>query len=67
MSSFGERKAKDLLLSSPQQWIEHNKRQLSRIYPGGRRTDSSNYEPVPMWLAGNQVGKSTMDTFNQIQ
>ena len=59
ISSFGERKAKDLIESSPIHWIEHNKRQLSRIYPAGRRTDSSNYEPMPMWLCGNQVGTYT--------
>ena len=59
MSSFGERKAKDLLEKSPVEWIKHNRRQLSRIYPAGRRTDSSNYEPMPMWLCGNQSGEET--------
>lgn len=29
---------------------------LSRIYPGGFRTDSSNYNPVPMWNVGCQIG-----------
>ena len=60
ISSFGERKAKNLIEEQPGRWIEHNKRQLSRIYPAGRRTDSSNYEPMPMWLCGNQVGESVV-------
>lgn len=30
---------------------------LSRIYPAGSRTDSSNYSPVPMWNVGCQIGK----------
>ena len=57
MSSFGERKAKDLIEKLPVEWIKHNRYQLSRIYPAGRRTDSSNYEPMPMWLCGNQIGQ----------
>jgi hypothetical protein len=36
-------------------WIEHNKGHLSRIYPKGLRIDSSNYDPVPAWYAGNQL------------
>jgi hypothetical protein len=27
----------------------------SRIYPKGTRVDSSNYDPVPAWTAGNQM------------
>ncbi|XP_050408495.1 1-phosphatidylinositol 4,5-bisphosphate phosphodiesterase delta-4 isoform X3 [Patella vulgata] len=33
--------------------LSHSK--LLRIYPAGSRTDSSNYNPVPMWNAGCQV------------
>lgn len=29
---------------------------LSRIYPAGWRTDSSNYNPVEMWNSGCQIG-----------
>lgn len=28
---------------------------ISRIYPMGIRTDSSNYDPTPAWTAGNQM------------
>eukprot|EP01130_Rhizamoeba_saxonica_P004582 TRINITY_DN1871_c0_g1_i1.p1 TRINITY_DN1871_c0_g1~~TRINITY_DN1871_c0_g1_i1.p1 ORF type:complete len:765 (+),score=175.01 TRINITY_DN1871_c0_g1_i1:225-2519(+) len=35
--------------------VECNSRQLTRIYPSGLRTDSSNYDPIPFWFAGCQV------------
>ena len=28
---------------------------FSRIYPRGSRVNSSNYDPVPLWLAGCQL------------
>uniref|UniRef100_A0A673FVU9 Phosphoinositide phospholipase C n=1 Tax=Sinocyclocheilus rhinocerous TaxID=307959 RepID=A0A673FVU9_9TELE len=34
---------------------KHNTDKLSRIYPAGLRTDSSNYNPVPLWNAGCQI------------
>ena len=55
MSSFGESKANDLSSNQSEKWVDHNKWQMSRIYPAGRRTDSSNYDPVPMWTCGNQI------------
>uniref|UniRef100_X1YV20 Phosphoinositide phospholipase C n=1 Tax=Capitella teleta TaxID=283909 RepID=X1YV20_CAPTE len=55
MSSYSENKAFGLVENEGLDWVEHNKRQISRIYPGGLRTDSSNYDPVPMWMAGNQI------------
>ena len=38
-------------------FMMYNKRQLSRIYPSGRRVDSSNYNPVDMWNSGCQIGE----------
>ncbi|GAV08349.1 hypothetical protein RvY_18059 [Ramazzottius varieornatus] len=35
--------------------IGHCRRQLVRIYPDGLRTDSSNYNPIPMLRAGCQI------------
>lgn len=37
-------------------YIRHNVDKLSRVYPAGSRTDSSNYNPVPLWNAGCQIG-----------
>ncbi|KAM7378865.1 hypothetical protein PAMP_004460 [Pampus punctatissimus] len=55
MSSFTEGKAMDLAEESANAYIHHNVDKLSRIYPAGIRTDSSNYNPVPLWNAGCQI------------
>ena len=34
---------------------DYHYRQLSRVYPSGRRVDSSNFDPQPMWNAGCQM------------
>uniref|UniRef100_A0A8C1PZG6 Phosphoinositide phospholipase C n=1 Tax=Cyprinus carpio TaxID=7962 RepID=A0A8C1PZG6_CYPCA len=36
-------------------FVLHNTRQLTRVYPSGIRTDSSNYCPVDMWNMGCQI------------
>lgn len=41
--------------SAANDYIRHNVEKLSRIYPAGIRTDSSNYNPVPLWNAGCQM------------
>uniref|UniRef100_A0A671KSQ3 Phosphoinositide phospholipase C n=1 Tax=Sinocyclocheilus anshuiensis TaxID=1608454 RepID=A0A671KSQ3_9TELE len=48
MSSFSESKARS-------DFVLHNTRQLTRVYPSGMRTDSSNYCPVDMWNMGCQI------------
>ncbi|KAG9283303.1 1-phosphatidylinositol 4,5-bisphosphate phosphodiesterase delta-1 isoform X1 [Astyanax mexicanus] len=55
MASFKESKAKQLADNSASAFVHHNMEKLSRIYPAGSRTDSSNYNPVPMWNAGCQI------------
>ncbi|XP_063063520.1 1-phosphatidylinositol 4,5-bisphosphate phosphodiesterase delta-1a isoform X2 [Engraulis encrasicolus] len=55
MSSFKEGKAVSLADTSATAYIHHNMDKLSRIYPAGSRTDSSNYNPVPLWNAGCQI------------
>uniref|UniRef100_A0A3Q2QXH1 Phosphoinositide phospholipase C n=1 Tax=Fundulus heteroclitus TaxID=8078 RepID=A0A3Q2QXH1_FUNHE len=55
MSSFKEGKAMNLAEESANAYIRHNVEKLSRIYPAGSRTDSSNYNPVPLWNAGCQI------------
>ena len=44
MSSFGESKTKKLLeeQESAEKLVEYNCKQISRIYPGAKRQDSSN-------------------------
>uniref|UniRef100_A0A673FUT5 Phosphoinositide phospholipase C n=1 Tax=Sinocyclocheilus rhinocerous TaxID=307959 RepID=A0A673FUT5_9TELE len=55
MASFKEGKAVKLAEESANDYIHHNIDKLSRIYPAGLRTDSSNYNPVPLWNAGCQI------------
>ncbi|XP_072297138.1 1-phosphatidylinositol 4,5-bisphosphate phosphodiesterase delta-1-like isoform X2 [Eucyclogobius newberryi] len=55
MSSFKEGKAMKLASESANAYIRHNVDKLSRIYPAGSRTDSSNYNPVSLWNAGCQI------------
>ncbi|KTG41838.1 hypothetical protein cypCar_00013520 [Cyprinus carpio] len=55
MASFKEGEAVKLAEESANDYIHHNTDKLSRIYPAGLRTDSSNYNPVPLWNAGCQI------------
>ncbi|XP_030578480.1 1-phosphatidylinositol 4,5-bisphosphate phosphodiesterase beta-3 isoform X2 [Archocentrus centrarchus] len=55
MSSFVETKGMDALKSSPVNFVEYNKNQLSRIYPKGTRVESSNYMPQIFWNVGCQM------------
>lgn len=56
MSSFPETKAEKFATRSKgKRFLQYNRRQLSRVYPRGQRLDSSNYDPLPMWLCGSQL------------
>ncbi|XP_069036189.1 1-phosphatidylinositol 4,5-bisphosphate phosphodiesterase beta-3 isoform X2 [Lepisosteus oculatus] len=55
MSSFVETKGMETLKGSPTEFVEYNKKQLSRIYPKGTRVDSSNYMPQIFWNVGCQM------------
>uniref|UniRef100_A0A1A8KWB6 1-phosphatidylinositol 4,5-bisphosphate phosphodiesterase gamma n=1 Tax=Nothobranchius kuhntae TaxID=321403 RepID=A0A1A8KWB6_NOTKU len=56
MSSFPETKAEKLATHARgKRFLQYNRRQLSRVYPKGQRLDSSNYDPLPMWLCGSQL------------
>ena len=55
MSSFGEAKALKSLRHTPYDFVAYNTRQFSRVYPGGWRVDSSNYDPQMLWNVGCQM------------
>lgn len=56
MSSFPETKAEKFATRSRgKRFLQYNRRQLSRVYPRGQRLDSSNYDPLPMWICGSQL------------
>ncbi|CAL8308952.1 unnamed protein product [Merluccius merluccius] len=55
VSSFTESKGRKQLRDAGGEFVHHNSRQLSRVYPSGFRTDSSNFSPQEMWNAGCQI------------
>ncbi|KAJ9600718.1 hypothetical protein L9F63_026144, partial [Diploptera punctata] len=55
MSSFAETTGLGYLKSQAIEFVNYNKRQMSRIYPKGTRADSSNYMPQVFWNAGCQM------------
>lgn len=55
MSSFAETTALGYLKTQAIEFVNYNKRQLSRIYPKGTRADSSNFLPQIFWNAGCQM------------
>ncbi|CAL8272202.1 unnamed protein product [Merluccius merluccius] len=64
ISSFVETKGEAMIAKSAVEFVEYNRRQMSRIYPKGTRMDSSNYSPQPFWNAGCQfvaLNYQTMD------
>ncbi|MBV97736.1 1-phosphatidylinositol 4,5-bisphosphate phosphodiesterase delta-4, partial [Eschrichtius robustus] len=61
-SSFSEAKAKSLIKEAGNEFVLHNTWQLSRVYPSGLRTDSSNYNPQEFWNAGCQMVALNMQT-----
>ncbi|KAF3857309.1 hypothetical protein F7725_009168, partial [Dissostichus mawsoni] len=55
VASFTESKARKHLREAGADFVHHNSRQLTRIYPSGFRTDSSNFNPQEMWNVGCQI------------
>ena len=55
MSSFPETTALGYIKTQPIEFVNYNKRQLSRLYPKGARVDSSNFMPQLFWNSGCQL------------
>ncbi|XP_052049661.1 1-phosphatidylinositol 4,5-bisphosphate phosphodiesterase delta-4 [Apodemus sylvaticus] len=62
ISSFSESKAKNLIKEAGNEFVQHNARQLCRVYPSGLRTDSSNFNPQEHWNVGCQMVAMNMQT-----
>ncbi|XP_074534141.1 1-phosphatidylinositol 4,5-bisphosphate phosphodiesterase zeta-1-like [Halichoeres trimaculatus] len=54
-TSTAEKKARRLAKASGADFVRHNQKFLSRIYPAGSRTSSSNYNPQEFWNVGSQL------------
>ncbi|KAM4678002.1 1-phosphatidylinositol 4,5-bisphosphate phosphodiesterase zeta-1 [Discoglossus pictus] len=55
LNSLAESQAQKLLKKSAREFIHHTKRFITRIYPKGFRTASSNYNPQVFWNVGCQM------------
>ncbi len=59
MLSIDESKARKLCRFKDQQdrtdWVQFNHTHLSRVYPSGKRLDSSNFSPMTAWSRGCQL------------
>ncbi len=53
VSSINENKIERILDRNPKQLTDLNKRAFVRVYPGGKRIDSSNYDPINGFLSGS--------------
>lgn len=56
MLSFSETRAHQVVQQKSEQFMIYNQKQLTRIYPSAYRIDSSNFNPLPYWNAGCQLG-----------
>uniref|UniRef100_A0A672UHK2 Phosphoinositide phospholipase C n=1 Tax=Strigops habroptila TaxID=2489341 RepID=A0A672UHK2_STRHB len=57
--SFSETRAHQAVQQKAEQFMLYNQKQLTRVYPSAYRIDSSNFNPLPYWNVGCQLG-----TFN---
>ncbi|XP_068116036.1 1-phosphatidylinositol 4,5-bisphosphate phosphodiesterase gamma-2 isoform X3 [Hyperolius riggenbachi] len=67
--SFLENKAETHSRLKPNELLRYNRRALTRVYPKGPRVDSSNYDPLRLWLCGVQMvalNYQTPDRYMQI-
>ncbi|KAM9377706.1 1-phosphatidylinositol 4,5-bisphosphate phosphodiesterase zeta-1-like [Pholidichthys leucotaenia] len=54
-TSLAEKKARKLARASGPDFIQHNQSFLTRIYPSGSRTSSTNFSPQEFWNVGSQL------------
>jgi hypothetical protein len=65
MSSFSEATGASLAKKWPEAAIKHNYRQLTRIYPAGKRVMSANYDPTVHWGVGAQLVALNAQTYDR--
>ena len=53
------------LINKGENMIEHHKKTFSRIYPGGKRVSSSNYDPIFSFNNGAQIVALNFQTFDK--
>jgi hypothetical protein len=53
--SLSENDASNLLKTEPRELVNHNKRNVTRIYPKAMRVESNNFVPQTFFNAGCQM------------
>ena len=61
-SSLQESEAKHFCRKYAMKMLDHTEHHLVRCYPAGLRIDSSNYNPITMWLGGIQMAALNYQT-----
>lgn len=61
-TSETELPSSSLYLFTGNEFVQHNARQLCRVYPSALRTDSSNFHPQELWNAGCHMGEEVAGT-----
>lgn len=64
MSSFAETAGMNYLKQQAIDFVNYNKRQMSRIYPKGTRADSSNYMPQVCSINWYENYQNILNVFN---
>ncbi|ORZ32619.1 hypothetical protein BCR44DRAFT_58006 [Catenaria anguillulae PL171] len=64
MSSFSESAYLKHARTSLSAMHSHTSQRLARVYPGGLRVGSSNFNPFPFWAAGAQMVALNWQTFD---
>lgn len=55
ISSLSEKQLEKMMQKHEKELIVSNQLSFTRIFPGGFRVDSSNYDPIPGFMMGSQV------------
>ncbi|OXB38510.1 phosphatidylinositol phospholipase C, delta [Cryptococcus neoformans] len=63
--SVSERTAAKILKENKGDWIKHNFKHISRVYPRGTRLGSTNFNPVDAWSAGCQIVALNWQTLDE--
>lgn len=61
--SFTDRKAFGFIQKQRHVYVNMTKDKLIRVYPSILRVNSSNFDPLPFWLAGTQMTALNFQTY----
>ena len=67
MHSFSESRVRSFCKhNQSQKWIKYNQTHISRTFPSGNRTNSSNYNPILAWATGCQMAALNLQTADEL-